>query len=49
MARYNLKPGPEVGILRKRLDQMLLDGLIAPSDTIDDIFVKLAAQEVTGA
>ena len=41
MVRYNLKPGPEVGMLRKKLDQMLLEGLIAPGDAMDDVFRKL--------
>jgi poly(A) polymerase len=49
MARFGLQPGPEVGRIRKDLDQMLLDGLILPGETMDDIFGKLAAREVTDA
>lgn len=41
MARFGLQPGPEVGRIRGTLDQMLLDGLIVPGDTMDDIFGKL--------
>jgi len=46
MARYGLTPGPEVGKIRRQLDQMLLDGLIIPGDSMDDIFEKLSREKV---
>lgn len=46
MRRYGLRPGPEVGEIRKRLDAMLLDGLILPDETIDEIFRKYDAEKL---
>ncbi len=41
MARFNLLPGPEVGRIKKNLDEMLLDGKITSDMSFDDIFAKI--------
>ena len=41
MARFGLLPGPEVGVVRKRLDEMLLAGEINADDSIESMLEKL--------
>jgi len=41
MAHFNLKPGPEVGELKKRLDDMLLSGTIISQTPFDKMFKLL--------
>jgi len=41
MERFGLKPGPEVGEFRQRLDQMLVNGEIAMDDSIESMLAKL--------
>ena len=38
MKRYSLSPGPEVGVIKNRLDQMLLDGIINSNMSLDEMF-----------
>lgn len=37
MKRFNLSPGPRVGMLKNKLDQLLLDGIINNKMTIDEM------------
>ena len=41
MKRFDLKPGPKVGEIKNELDQMLLDGKILASMSIDDMLAML--------
>jgi tRNA nucleotidyltransferase (CCA-adding enzyme) len=41
MIKYGLKPGPEVGVLRQKLDKMLIDGEIETNDSIESMLEKL--------
>lgn len=44
MERFGLKPGPEVGILRQRLDQWLVEGEIAPGDSMESMLDRLGRE-----
>jgi putative nucleotidyltransferase with HDIG domain len=45
MSRFNLKPSPEVGKIKKILDEMLLDGIINGDMSFDEIFLKMRELE----
>jgi poly(A) polymerase len=45
MSRFNLTPGPEVGKIKKVLDEMLLDGKITGSMSFDEIFSKMEEED----
>jgi poly(A) polymerase len=41
MERFDLKPGPEVGEMRQKLDNMLVNGEINVDDSIESMLLKL--------
>lgn len=41
MERFGLKPGPEIGALRQKLDQWLVEGKISPDDSVESMLLKL--------
>jgi len=44
MKRFEVSPGPKVGIIKDRLDQMLLDGQITTQMSIDEMLSKLETE-----